>query len=244
VLHSTKSFVFTIFCVFCIAAGASAQTTTSKKFSAIDDMSGWGGCDVCSGPKAQGASIVYWLAQHQTSPSKDGGSNQYFVGGTTPYGSALWWKQLGPYDAARHFNLEMDYYFKNQSGPQALEIDAAQSLNGKKFFFGTECDVLGTYKNTWLVNDYVNHKWVPTGIPCYGTTAGKWHHLKWEFERTTDGRTHFVAVTVDSVRQVVNRYFQAKSSSAHELNVAFQLDGNKDMTDFSVWVDNLSLSCW
>lgn len=224
------------------ATFASSQTT--KQFSDIEDMSSWGGCDACSGPNAQGASAVFWLAHNQTTPSKDGSSTQFFIGGATPYASALWWKQLGAYDAARHFTLEMDYVFQNQSGPQALEIDAAQSLNGKKFFFGTECDVRGTYKNTWLVNDYVSHQWVPTGIPCYGTTANRWHHLKWEFERTTDGRTHFVAVTVDGIRRVVNRYFQPKTTSAHELNVSFQLDGNKYMTDFSVWIDNLTLNCW
>ena len=233
-----------ILVLICLAGAGFAQTPTSKIFPDIEDLPGWGGCDVCSGPNAQGASIVYWLAQNQTSPSKDGSSTQYFVGGSTPYGSAMWWKQLGIYDTARHFTLEMDYYFKDQTGPQAFEIDAAQSLNGKKFFFGTECDVRGTYKNTWLVNDYVNNKWIPTGIPCYGTTAGKWHHLKWEFERTTGGRTHFIAVTVDTVRKVVDRYFQAKTSSAHEMNVAFQLDGNKYMTDFSVWVDNFSLTAW
>jgi hypothetical protein len=68
--------------------------------------------------------------------------------------------------------------------------------------------------------------------------------LKWEFERTTDGRTHFIAVTVDAIRKVVDRYFQPKVSTAHEMNVAFQLDGNKYMTNFSTWVDNFSLTAW
>jgi hypothetical protein len=232
-----------IFVLFAGLAFAFSQTP-SKTFTDIEDMTGWGGCDVCSGPNGNGASTIFWLASNQTTPSKDGSSTEYFLGGSTAYASALWWKQLGTYDSARHFTLEMDYLFKDQTGPQALEIDAAQSLNGKKFFFGTECDVRGVYKNTWLVNDYVNKRWVPTGIPCNGTTAGKWHHVKWELERTSDGRTHFIAVTVDAIRRVVNRYFQPKATTAHELNVAFQLDGNKYMTNFGVWIDNFSLTCW
>jgi hypothetical protein len=29
-----------------------------------------------------------------------------------------------------------------------------------------------------------------------------------------------------------------------ELNVAFQMDGNKYMTDYSVWLDKVSLTAW
>jgi hypothetical protein len=42
----------------------------------------------------------------------------------------------------------------------------------------------------------------------------------------------------------VNRTYSPKSSGVSELNVAFQMDGNKDMTDYQVWLDKVTLTAW
>jgi Bacterial Ig domain len=217
------------------------QPVNKKVYSNIDQMTGWAHCDVCAGRGGQGPTTTYWQAQFQTSPSLDGASSEFFLGGSTPYAAALWWKQLGPNDSARFFVYELDLYFTDANAPQALEFDVNQSLNGKRYIFGTECGFKGA--KTWRVWDYNLH-WVSTGIPCTAITPKVWHHIAWEFERTTTGKTHFIAVTVDGVRKVVDFYGTPKPITAHELNVAFQMDGNSTMTDYHVWVDKIKLTVW
>ena len=219
-----------------------ATASVNKKvYSNIDQMTGWDHCDVCAGRNGQGPTSTYWQAQFQTSPSLDGASSEFFLGGSTPYSNALWWKQLGPNDNARFFVYELDIYFTDANAPQALEFDLNQSLNGKRYIFGTECGFKGA--KMWRVWDY-NLRWVSTGIPCTALTPKVWHHIAWEFERTTSGKTHFIAVTVNGVRKVVDFYGTPKPTNAHELNVAFQMDGNSTMVDYHVWVDKVKLTAW
>ena len=220
------------------------QAQSYTHYNNIDQMSGWGSCDVCSGPGGNGAPIPHWMAQFQTTPSTDGASMQFFVGGTASYGSALFNKQLGANDNVRHFSLSLDFYFSNQNGPQAIEIDTWQSVNGHRYLFGAECDIKGTYAGLWMVNDFANNKWVSTGIPCLAATAGKWHHIVWEYSRTLGNQMNYQAVTVDGVKKMVNRIYSPHSTTNRELNIAIQLDGDKTMTDYSIWVDRVNLTAW
>ncbi len=222
---------------------SSSAQTTKKVFSNIQNMSAWASCDTCSGAGGAGSTATHWQAQFQSTPSLSGSSSQFYFGGTTAYSSALWWEQLGSYPTYSHFTYDLNFYVADITAPQALEFDVNQSLNGKKYVFGTECDLRGTYKGYWRVWDATLH-WQNTGVACTGITGGAWHHLTWEFERTTDGHTHFIAVTVDGVRRVVNRYYNPLNSTAKELNVAFQTDGNKYPNTYSVWLDNVSLTAW
>lgn len=215
---------------------ATAQVT----FSNIQNMVKWDSCDICSGAGGAGGTTVYWQARFQTSPSLSGSSSQFYYGGGTAYTSALFWEQLGSYPSYSHFNYELDFYLKDATVPQALEFDVNQGLNGQKYVFGTECNLRGTYAGYWRVWD-ANLHWQNTGVACVGITSKTWHHLKWEFARTTGGHTHFIAVTVDGVRRLVDKYYSPLASSAKELNVAVQTDGNKYGNSFSVWLDNVKL---
>jgi hypothetical protein len=222
--------------------GGSVIPSTATVFSKIEELTNWQSCDVCAGANGNGAPTPHWMAQFQTTPALDGASTEFFVGGTSPYGAALWWKQLGAIDSASHFVYDMNFYFTDATAPQALEFDVNQSVNGKKFIFGTECDFHGA--RTWRVWDTTLH-WQDTGVSCTAAqTAKVWHSLRWEFERTSDSRMRYIAVTIDGVRRVVNRYYQPKASSVRELNVAFQMDGNSTMVDYHVWVDKVKLSAW
>jgi len=214
-----------------------------KTFSHIQNMTKWESCDVCSGAGGNGSTAVYWQAQFQTTPSMSGSATEFHYGGSDPYSSALWWEPLGSYPSYSHFNYELDFYLNDSTAPQALEFDVNQALNGYKYIFGTECNLRGTYKGYWRVYDATEH-WQNTGVPCTGITGKKWHHLKWEFARTSGGHTHFIAVTVDGTRRSVNRYYTRRASGVKELNVAFQTDGNKYGTPYSVWVDNVKLVAW
>jgi hypothetical protein len=214
----------------------------AKVFSLIEDLTNWQSCDACAGANGNGPPTPHWMAQFQTTPSLDGSSTEFFVGGSNPYGAALWWKQLGGIDTATHFVYDMNFYFTDATAPQALEFDVNQSVNGKKFIFGTECDFHGA--KTWRVWDTTLH-WQDTGVSCTAAhTAKVWHSLRWEFERTSDSRMRYVAVTIDGVRRTIGRYYRPQASSVRELNVAFQMDGNSTMTDYHVWVDKIKLSVW
>jgi hypothetical protein len=216
--------------------------STATVFSKIEEMTNWQSCDVCAGAGGSGPTTPHWMAQFQTSPSLDGASTDFFLGGTTSYAAALWWRQLGAIDSATHFVYDTNFYFTDPTAPQALEFDVNQSVNGKKYIFGTECDFHGN--QTWRVWDTSLH-WQDTGVSCVAAqTAKVWHSLRWEFERTSGGHMHYIAVTVDGVRRSVERFYNPQASSVRELNVAFQMDGDKTMTDYHVWLDKVKLSAW
>ena len=225
-------------CGMLVATSHSSGQTT---YSSVDQMPGWQSCDRCAGPGGLGPLTSYSMKQGISSPSMDGRSAQFFLGGAAPYAAALWWKQLGANDSLKHFVYDLWFYIKTPSVAQALEFDVNQTVNGKMYIFGTQCNIKGTH--TWDVWDYYK-RWVSTGIACSAPSAYAWHHLIWEFERTLAGKAHFIAVTLDGKKTYVNRYQSPKPKSTRELNVAFQMDGNSSMTDYSVGLDKVTLKAW
>jgi hypothetical protein len=223
-----------------VTVGSSSSSTSTKTFSNIDQMSKWSSCSACAGANGDGPVTTYSQTLGLSSPSMDGNSTKFHIGGSTAYANALWWKQLGANSSARHFTYDLYFYLKNPSLAQALEFDVNQSLNGKKYIFGTEC-VKST--KTWKVYS-ASLKWVNTGISCAGITAYKWNHLVWEFQRTTDGKVSFVSVSLNGVKHYVNRSYAPKSGTANEINVAFQMDGDKYMTDYDTWLEKVKLTYW
>jgi hypothetical protein len=214
--------------------------STAVKKSSIDQMTGWQSCDACAGIGGAGPETDYSMSQFVSSPSLDGKSAHFWLGGTTPYSNALWWKQLGAVDSAKHFVYDLKFFFKNMHAVQSLEFDVNQSVNGLKYIFGTECNVVNG--KGWRIWDTRNKAWITSGKSC-SLRANDWNHLTWEFERV-GSQIHFIAVTLNGYRQVVDRYFYAKSSGSRELNVAFQMDGNSQQEDYSVWVDQIALYYW
>lgn len=216
---------------------SSAQTSVSN----IDQFSGWQSCTVCAGANGSGPSVKYSMYQNVSSPSKDGRAAQFNISGGSKYGNALWWKQLGGKPSARNFSYDVYFYLKNPSAAQALEFDVNQSVNGKKFIFGTECNIKGSH--TWRVWS-ASTSWQSTGIPCGMPSAYTWHHLIWNFQRTSDNRVKFVSVTLDGKTSYANRVYGPKNSGVSELNVAFQMDSNGSATPYSTWLDKVTLKYW
>jgi hypothetical protein len=225
--------------IYVTVSSTTTSSTSTKTYSNIDQMSSWSSCSACAGSGGSGPIAYYSQTLYISSPSMDGNSSKFHIGGSTPYANALWWKQLGANSSAHNFTYDLYFYLKNPSAAQALEFDVNQSVNGKKYIFGTEC----TAARVWMVYS-ASLRWVNTGIGCPKPTAYKWHHLIWEFQRTSGGYVHFVAVTLDGVKHYVNRSYAPKSSSANEINVAFQMDGNKYMTDYDTWLDKVKLTYW
>jgi hypothetical protein len=208
--------------------------------SNIDQMTGWESCTVCAGANGNGPVATFSMVQNVASPSLDGKSIKFSISGTTPYSDALWWKQLGAADSATNFKYDIDFYITNPGVSQALEFDANQSNAIHKFIFGTQCNIKGNHWDIWG-NAAAN--WVSTGIPCSPPEAFKWHHLTWEFKRTSTN-VIFVGFTYDGVTHYLNKSYPARSSGVHELNVAYQMDGDSQMHAYSTWVDKVTLTYW
>ena len=208
--------------------------------SDIDQMTGWESCTVCAGANANGPVAIYSMVENQASPSLDGRSAKFSISGSTPYSDALWWKQLGAVDTATHLKYDVFFYITNPGVAQALEFDNNQSNGVHKFIYGTQCNIKGGHWDVW---GNAAGNWISTGIACSAPTAFQWHHLTWEFTRTSTNVV-FVGFTYDGVTHYVNRSYPARNSSVHELNVAFQMDGDFAMHAYSTWLDKVSLTYW
>jgi hypothetical protein len=213
-------------------------TSTGTTISNIDSMTGWQDCGACAGRNGTGPTVPYSMTQNISSPSLDGNAAKFSIGGSTAYANALWWKQLGAKPSASHFIYNIDFYLTNPSAAQALEFDMNQSLNGRKYIFGTECSFRGSKQ--WDVWDSSKH-WIPTGIACPVLSAYTWHHLTIEAERSGT-QTHFISITLDGTKHYVNRYQASQTSGSSELNVAVQMDENGSATNYSMWTDKISLT--
>ena len=221
-------------------AALPAPPSTAVVKSNIDQMTGWASCTVCAGANAAGPVATYSMVENQASPSLDGASAKFSISGTTPYSDALWWKQLGAADSATHLKYDVAFYITNPGVSQALEFDNNQSNGVHKFIYGTQCNIKG---NHWDVWGNAAGNWISTGIPCAPPTAFVWHHLTWEFQRTSTN-VIFVGFTYDGVTHYVNRSYPARSSTVHEMNVAFQMDGDFAMHAYSTWLDKVTLTYW
>jgi hypothetical protein len=219
-----------------LAGSASASTT----YSSLQKYK-WSSCTVCAGASGSGSVALFSQTLYIGSPSLTGSSSRFYLGGSNNYSNALWWKQVGANSSAHNFKYDLYFYIKNPSAAQSLEFDVNQSVGGHKYIFGTQCNIKGT--GTWDVYSVASH-WRSTGIPCHTPTAYKWHHLTWQFQRTSGNQVKFISVTLDGSTHYVNRTYAPKSSSTKELNVAFQMDGNKYQTDYYVWLDKVTLTAW
>jgi len=224
-------------------SSAVAIPSYAKAFRDIEEMPGWKHCTVCAGINASGPVALYGMTQYVSSPSMDGRSAKFWIGGSTPYSNALWWKQLGADATKKKFVYELYFYLKQPQYAQALEFDVNQSVNGKKHIFGTQC----TYKNglQWDVWDGLGKRWVHTGVTCNVPAPYTWHHLVEEFARDDHGNVYYVSITLNGKKHYINRkYGSINNGTVQELNVAFQMDGDYAMHDYEAWLDNVTLFAW
>jgi hypothetical protein len=224
------------------AAPAPTPTTTGTTFSLIEKMSGWQSCTTCAGAGGNGTTAYYWDKQFVSSPSQNGASMQFFLGGSTPYSDALWWKQLGGNNSVTHFQYDVDFYLTTPQYAQSLEFDVNQSNGSRKFIFGTQCNIRNG--GVWDVWDTANKVWRSTGIACSAPSAYTWHHLTWQFYRDSGNYAHFVSLTLDGVTHYVNAAYYSEPMSVSEVNVAFQMDGDYAQHNYSAWLNYVTLRYW
>ena len=225
-------------------AAASVPATALPAGTTIWDIQtqpDWSSCTVCAGALGQGPPANFGNQQWVQSPSFDGKAMQFSISGPTPYSAVLWWKELPPVTAS-HLAYDLNFYAVDPASAQALEFDVNQVIGGSRYIFGTECDLQATHQ--WRVWDTANATWVPTGIACDPPAGYTWNHLTWEFERNSSGQVVFKAVTLNDKRSEVNLSMPAQSDPSNGIDIAFQLDANRDATLYSVWLDKVSLTYW
>lgn len=206
----------------------------------IDQLPGWQSCDACAGIGGNGPRDPYSMTQGVSNPAMDGASATFWLGGTTPFGDALWWNQLGPNPNASHFVYDLYFWVSNPALAQGLEFDVNQSVGGMKYIFGTECDA--RTNGGWRIWDTANAGWVSTNATCT-VQPNAWNHLTWQFERVGN-QTHFISVTLNGNQQTIDKYFNAENMNAQEINVAFQLDGDEHQDALQAWLDKVTLYYW
>jgi len=214
---------------------ASASTVT---YSNIEDGS-WNTCSRCAGAGGTGPATPHSMS-HVSSPSMDGKSAQFNVGGSTPYANAYWWKEYSG-STSTNFIYDVYFYMKNPSSAHALEFDVNQYISGKQYIFGTECVM--DWNPQWKIYDAYNHTWRSTSVYCSKPKAYSWNHLVIEFKRSS-GKMAFVSVTLNGTKHYFNRSYSPRGSSSYKTTVAFQMDENGSATDYSVWLDKMKLTKW
>ena len=225
---------------FCATTITPVQLQAETVFANLEQGSGWESCTVCAGANGNGSSATYNLTQNIASPSMNGHSARFGISGKTPYSDALWWKQLGADDKVTNFVYDLYFYYTNPSAPQALEFDVNQTVAGKWFIFGTECELRNSHQ--WQVWNN-NGTWENTGIECTTPKPYAWNHLTWEFQRS-GWKGKFVSVTFNGQKHYVNKSYSPRAGGSEQLNVAFQMDMNNSATPYQVWLNKVSLSVW
>ncbi len=188
------------------------------------------------------------MSRWQSSPSLDGKSTKFSIWGSTPFSDVLWWKSLssaiGDTSKPHHFIYDAFFYLTNSAAVQGLEFDINQFVHGHSLIFGTQCNVLNG--NHWDIWDNRNSRWVSTGKYCPTPAANKWHHVTVEVERASDGGDwlHYVAITLDGEKHYLDAWYPPASTSWSGITVNYQMNGNYQMADYSVWLDKLTFSYW
>ncbi len=216
------------------------STGSGSTYLNVDQLSGWQVCSNCAGASGQQDALSSF-SQFQASPSMDGKSMKFWIGGTTPYRNALWYKGFGP-NSSQHFVFDVYFYLTNPNYSQALEFDLNQYIGGKQYIFAHQCSP--RWSGTWDTWNQVTGHWESTGIACPVFQAYKWNHVQIEVERTSGSQLHYVAITYNGVKSYVNRYRNPTGTSWNGFSIDFQMDGDYAQHDYSTWLDKVNVNYW
>jgi major membrane immunogen (membrane-anchored lipoprotein) len=231
---------------------------TGKTFTSLQASKGWAGygelppkydiCSVCSG-------VTWSMTQNISSPSMDSKATKFFIGGTTPYADVLWNNHLigdgssqGLLDSdhtlvptLHNFTYDAYFYGTNLSLAENIEFDIAQFVDDKGFMFGTQCQ-LQENGSIWSVWDPLHGKWVATSAPCK-PTSNTWNHVTIKVQRTSSDQLLYQSITLNGVTTTLNKTYSPFSAPGWwGVVVNFQLDGNYNQSDYSVYLDKFNFT--
>jgi hypothetical protein len=224
------------------------SASDGKIYDDVEEMDGWGSCTDCAADPSDPSPPLasYWRKTNVSSPSMDGDATEYHVGGTSSYANALWWKRLeGDASLIRkghNFIYDTYFYYTKASAVQALEFDINQLIDGKRYIWGTQCNVRAG--GVWDIWNNIDKRWVHTSIGCSAPPTYKWNHLVLEMQRTSDNKLRYISITLNGNKHYLNKYYSPSSTSWTGLTMNFQMDMNKAADDYSVWLDNFKVKWW
>jgi len=225
---------------------SSTSTGDTDSWYDIEEMDGWQQCDRCAGVAGAGPTAIYWMKKNVSSPSQDGNSTQFFLGGSNPYANVLFSKRLTGDSSfirkKRKFIYDAYFYYTNAEAAQALEFDINQHIDGKSYIWGTQCNIRAGH--SWDIWDNVNKRWIDSGAYCPTPDTYKWNHVVLEMERTSDNKLRYIAITFNGTKHYLNRYYSPRSNTWVGLTLNYQMDGNVRQEDYSTWVDNFKFVAW
>jgi hypothetical protein len=197
--------------------------------------------------------VTWSMQSHVGSPSMDGNSSQFNLGGTEAFSDGFWNNHLigdgGKIADPNHtivpkyhnFIYDAWFYGNNIGLSQALEFDINQFVNGKSYMWGTECRIAGG--NQWDIWDNPNRKWKSTGVPCYPNNNA-WNHVVIQVERTSDNHLLYKSITLNGKTANLNAYDSPTGTSWWGITVNYQQDGNYRQQSYSMWVDKFTFTYW
>jgi len=231
--------------------------SSGKTFANIEEFNGWlaygelapvyGICTDCR-PK-----VTWGMKQGVTAPGGVTNATRFDVGGDVKYSDALFVNHLigdgstqGMLDKSNtilnsitHITYSVDFYSDHLELAHALEFDTGLNHSGRAMMFGTECRTEGN--KLWAIWDNPGHRWVDTNVPCKAVDS-KWNHLVLEFTRTSDNHLIYDSLTLNGVKSTLNWKNNSIASNWRGLVLNFQLDGNKNQADYSVYVNKLNVT--
>jgi len=233
----TKFQITALITLIALSAAAFADARTN-----LEQSTNWKSCTECAGAFGAGSAAAHSMVRGVASPSRDGASTRFSLGGSNPYSNAYWWNSVATGSQATNFQYDLHFYMKNPGASQALEFEINQGLNGRKYIFGVQC---GFKSRVWRVYDAAGRRWVPTSIACTVPTAYQWHYAVFEFHCiASTAKSQFLSISINGKKHYVNRIYGPRANPIKSINVAFQLDGDRNQTDYQVWVDSMKASWW
>jgi hypothetical protein len=233
---------------------------TSGVFSNLHQQAGWNGYallppqyNICSNCVPSGPQTTWAMTHKISSPSLSGNSTRMDIGGQTKYSDVLWNNHLiGDFSTQGlpdynhtivpnlyNFTYDVYFYANDLGASQALEFDINQFVGGNSYIWGHECRIAGGHQ--WDIYDDVNHKWMPTGVPC-DPVSGAWNHLVLSVERTTSNQLLFKTITLNGKTATINHTEPPTSTSWNGVTINYQLDGNRYGTPYVVYLDKLTFT--
>ena len=251
---------------YCGGASSTPVTITvsssggGSSFTSLQHSGGWSGYAQvapnyvdCSPSPCDGVS--YSMTQNIKSPSMSGEATEFYVGGTTDYGDALFNNHLigdlssqgmpdkshNQVNTYKNFTYDVYFYGTDLGLSQALEFDVNQFFDSMGFIWGHECRIANG--NNWAIWDNGNAKWVSTGIPCYPNN-NSWNHLTLKVARTSSNQLQYQSITLNGVTNTLNWTYSHGScpTSWWGITINYQMDGNYKQSPYSVYLDDLTFT--
>jgi hypothetical protein len=188
----------------------------------------------------------------------DGNGMKFYLGGDKSYANGMFNIQLTRDTTtvrnAHHFVYDAYFYYTNSNAPQGLEFNISQYIDGHSYQYGMQCNIRSGDGPHWDLSQPRDEskpvsespRWYNTGISCPAPPTYKWNHVVMETERTSDNKIKFVSISLNGNKHYINKVVgnRPADSTWHAITTHFQMNGNSNMTDYSVWWDKFNVTIW